>query len=190
MEEKNHKWYIIQTQHSYENKVRERLEKRIKENGMSDLIVDIYIPSETVSVNKNGKRVTKEEFFYPGYVLVKMIMNDATESMIRRTPGVASFIGSHATTKEEGKIVPSPLSDADVARIFEDREAKAQSGINELIGMEFDIGEKVQVIDGPFNGLNGIIENINLDKGRVTVKIEIFGRSTPTELEFSKVKKL
>ena len=97
MEEKNHKWYIIQTQHSYENKVRERLEKRIKENGMSDLIVDIYIPSETVSVNKNGKRVTKEEFFYPGYVLVKMIMNDATESMIRRTPGVASFIGSHAT---------------------------------------------------------------------------------------------
>ena len=190
MEEKNHKWYIIQTQHSYENKVRERLEKRIKENGMSDLIVDIYIPSETVSVNKNGKRVTKEEFFYPGYVLVKMVMNDATESMIRRTPGVASFIGSHATTKEEGKIVPSPLSDADVARIFEDREAKAQAGINELIGMEFDIGEKVQVIDGPFNGLNGIIENINLDKGRVTVKIEIFGRSTPTELEFNKVKKL
>ena len=117
-------------------------------------------------------------------------MNDATQSMVRRTPGVAGFIGSHATTKEEGNIIPTPLSESDVARIFENREEKSKTGINEIIGMEFDIGEKVQVIDGPFNGLNGIIENINSDKGRVTVKIEIFGRSTPTELEFSKVKKL
>lgn len=190
MEEKDYKWYIVHTQHGYENKVRERIEKRIKENGMSELIVEIYIPSETVNTTRNGKKVVKEEFFYPGYVLVKMIMTDATHSMIRRTPGVSGFIGSHATTKEEGKIIPTPLSESDVSRIFEDRDAKAQSGINEIIGMEFDIGEKVQVIDGPFNGLNGIIENINPDKGKVTVKIEIFGRSTPTELDFNKVKKL
>ena len=187
---RDYRWYIVYTQHGYENKVRERLEKRIKENGMSDLVVDIYIPSETVQKNKNGKKVTKEEFFYPGYVLVKMVMNDATQSMVRRTPGVAGFIGSHATTKEEGNIIPTPLSEADVARIFEDREAKNKNDINELIGMEFEIGEKVQVIDGPFNGLNGLIENINADKGKVTVKIEIFGRSTPTELDFNKVKKL
>lgn len=187
---KNYKWYIVQTQHGYENKVRERIEKRAKENSMTDLIVDIYIPSETVTTTKNGKKVSKEEFFYPGYVLVKMVMNDMTQSMVRRTPGVAGFIGSHATTKEEGNIVPTPLSESDVARIFEDREEKIMSGINEIIGMEFDIGEKIQVIDGPFNGLNGVIENINSDKGKVTVKIEIFGRSTPTELDFSKVKKL
>lgn len=187
---KNYKWYIVQTQHGYENKVRERIEKRAKENSMTDLIVDIYIPSETVTSTKNGKKISKEEFFYPGYVLVKMVMNDMTQSMVRRTPGVAGFIGSHATTKEEGNIVPTPLSESDVARIFEDREEKIMSGINEIIGMEFDIGEKIQVIDGPFNGLNGVIENINSDKGKVTVKIEIFGRSTPTELDFSKVKKL
>lgn len=189
-EEKDYKWYIVQTQHGYENKVRERIDKRVKENGMDDLIVDIYIPSQTVSVTKNGKKVNKEEFSYPGYVLVKMIMNDSSHSMVRRTPGVAGFIGSHATTKEEGQIIPTPLSEADVARIFEDVESKDKNQINEIIGMDFDIGEKVQVIDGPFNGLNGVIENVNTDKGKVTVKIEIFGRSTPTELDFNKVKKL
>ena len=189
-EEKDYKWYIVQTQHGYENKVRERIDKRVKENGMDDLIVDIYIPSQTVSVTKNGKKVNKEEFSFPGYVLIKMIMNDSSHSMVRRTPGVAGFIGRHATTKEEGQIIPTPLSEADVARIFEDVESKAKTQINEIIGMDFDIGEKVQVIDGPFNGLNGIIENINTDKGKVTVKIEIFGRSTPTELDFNKVKKL
>ena len=189
-EEKDFKWYIVHTQHGYENKVKERIDKRKKENGMDDLIVDIYIPSQTVSVTKNGKKVNKEEFSYPGYVLVKMIMNDVTQSMIRRTPGVAGFIGSHATTKEEGQIIPTPLSETDVDRIFEDMESKSKNQINEIIGMDFDIGEKVQVIDGPFNGLNGIIENVNTDKGKVTVKIEIFGRSTPTELDFNKVKKL
>ena len=187
---KDYKWYIVHTQHGYENKVRKRIEKRAKENGMTELIVDIYIPSETVTSTKNGKKVSKEEFFYPGYVLVKMVMNEATQSMVRRTPGVAGFIGSHATTKEEGNIIPTPLSEADVARIFENRDSKDKTEINEIIGMEFDIGEKVQVIDGPFNGLNGVIENINSDKGKVTVKIEIFGRSTPTELDFNKVKKL
>ena len=178
---KDYRWYIVHTQHGYENKVRERIEKRAKENGMTDLIVDIYIPSETVTSTKNGKKVSKEEFFYPGYVLVKMIMTDATQAMVRRTPGVAGFIGSHATTKEEGNIVPTPLSESDVARIFENRDEKSKTEINEIIGMEFDIGEKVQVIDGPFNGLNGVIENINSDKGKVTVKIEIFGRSTPVK---------
>lgn len=187
---KDYKWYIVHTQHGYENKVRERILKRTKEMGMSDLVVDIYIPSEMVKSVKNGKRVSKEEFFYPGYVLVKMIMNDATHSMVRRTPGVAGFIGHHATTKEEGQIVPTPLSEADVSRIFEDRDSKTKNEINELISIEYEVGEKVQVIDGPFNGLNGVIENINADKGKVTVKIEIFGRSTPTELDFVKVKKL
>ena len=189
-EEKDYKWYIVQTQHGYENKVRERIDKRVKENGMDDLIVDIYIPSQTVSTTKNGKKVNKEEFSFPGYVLVKMIMNDSSHSMVRRTPGVAGFIGSHATTKEEWQIIPTPLSEADVARIFEDVESKAKNQINEIIGMDFDIGEKVQVIDGPFNGLNGVIKNVNTDKGKVTVEIEIFGRSTPTELDFNKVKKL
>ena len=98
---KDYKWYIVHTQNGYEKKIRERIDKRVKENGMEDLIVDIYIPSQMVSVTKNGKKVNKEEFSYPGYVFVKMIMNDATQSMIRRTPGVSGFIGSHATTKEE-----------------------------------------------------------------------------------------
>lgn len=187
---KDYKWYIVHTQNGYEKKIRERIDKRVKENGMEDLIVDIYIPSQMVSVTKNGKKVNKEEFSYPGYVFVKMIMNDATQSMIRRTPGVSGFIGSHATTKEEGQIIPNPLSEADVSRIFEDMESKDKNQINEIIGLDFDVGEKVQVVDGPFNGLNGVIKNVNTDKGKVTVEIEIFGRSTPTELDFNKVKKL
>lgn len=190
-DEKDYKWYIVHTQSGYENKVSERMLKRASEAGMSDLVVDVFLPSETVKVIKNGKKVNKEEFSYPGYILVKMIMNDATYSIVRRTQGVAGFIGSHATTKEESRIVPTPLSDADISRIFEDKDREGKDDISsELMRMEYDIGEKVQIIDGPFNGLSGVIESINADKGKVTVKIEIFGRSTPTELDFLKVKKL
>ncbi len=190
-DEKDYKWYIVHTQSGYENKVSERILKRASETGMSDLISEVYLPSETVKTIKNGKKVNKEEFSYPGYILVKMVMNDASYSVVRRTQGVAGFIGSHATTKEESRIIPTPLSDADISRIFEDKESQAKDGISsELMRMEYEIGEKVQVIDGPFSGLNGVIENINADKGKVVVKIEIFGRSTPTELDFLKVKKI
>lgn len=185
-----YKWYIVHTQSGYENKVRERILKRAKETAMDGLIVDIYIPSETVKQVKNGKKVNKEEFFYPGYMLVKMVMNNATQAMIRRTQGVAGFIGSHSTTKEEGQIVPTPLSEADVARIFENREDKTKTEIGNLMRIDYEVGEKVQIIDGPLNGLNGVIENINAEKGKVIVSIEIFGRSTPTELDFLKIKKL
>ena len=189
--EKDYKWYIVHTQSGYENKVRERILKRAQEMGMSDLIKDVYLPSETIKSMKNGKKVSKEEYSYPGYVLVSMIMNDATHSMIKRTPSVAGFVGSHATVKEESRIIPTPLSDVDVARIFEDKDKNTKSELSsELMRMEYDIGERVQVIDGPFNGLNGIIGGINPDKGKVVVNIEIFGRSTPTELDFLKVKKI
>lgn len=185
-----YKWYIVHTQSGYENKVRERILKRAKETGMDELIVDVYIPSETVKQVKNGKKINKEEFFYPGYMLVKMVMNNATQAMIRRTQGVAGFIGAHSTTKEEGQVIPTPLSEADVLRIFENREDKTKTEIGNLMRIDYELGEKIQVIDGPLNGLNGIIENINAEKGKVTVRIEIFNRSTPTELDFLKIKKL
>lgn len=191
IDEKEYKWYIVHTQSGYENKVRERILKRALESGISNLIVDVFLPAETVrEINKLGKRVSKEKFSYPGYILVKMVMNDVTQSIVRRTPGVAGFIGYHATTKEESRIIPSPLSEADVALIFADKNSAEKTDLsNELMRMEFEVGEKVQVIDGPFNGLNGVIESINADKGKLTVNIEIFGRSTPTELDFLKVKK-
>lgn len=190
LNEKDFKWYIVHTQSGYEKKVRERIMTRVREVGMADLVIDSYIPSEVVKSVKNGKKVSKETLFYPGYVLVKMILNDSTHAVVRSTQGVAGFVGHHATTKEQGHIIPSPLSDADVSRIFEDREGKDKNDMNELIRMEYEIGEKVQVIDGPFNGLNGVIEAMNADKGKVTVSIEIFGRSTPTELDFLKIKKI
>lgn len=187
----NHKWYIVNTQSGYENKVKERIEKRALEASMTDLVNEVYIPSETVKVVKGGKKVSKEERFYPGYVLVKMVMNDATWTLVQKTSGVASFVGSHATTKEEGRIVPTALSDGDVARIFQDKnDDKRKSDLSELIKLEFDIGEKVKVIGGPFNGLVGLIDSINADKGKVVVVIEIFGRSTPAEMDFAKVSKI
>lgn len=185
------RWYIVNTQSGYENKVKERIEKRASEAGMADLIPEVYIPSETVKVLKSGKKVTKEERFYPGYVLIRMVMNDGTWALVHKTAGVASFVGRHMTTKEEGRIVPTPLSEEDVARIFQDKDGdKRKSEAANLLNIDFDIGEKIKVIDGPFSGLIGIIENINADKGKVTVKIEIFGRSTPAEIDFIKVQKV
>ncbi len=187
------RWYIVNTQSGYENKVKERIQKRAIEAGMSNLVSEVYVPSETVKVMKGGKKVSKEERFYPGYVLVKMVMNDTTWNLVSKTSGVAGFVGAHATTKEEGRIIPTPLSESDLARIFRDTSDsgdKKKSDISELMKLEFDIGEKVRVIDGPFNGLVGVIESINTDKGKIVVVIEIFGRSTPAEMDFTKVSKV
>ncbi|MBI4977348.1 MAG: transcription termination/antitermination factor NusG [Spirochaetes bacterium] len=185
------KWFIVHTQSGYEKKVKERILKRAGEAGMQDLISNVFIPSETVTELRNGKKVSREERFYPGYVLVEMVMNDVTWTLVRRTPGVAGFIGSHATTKEEGRIIPEPLKDEDLKRLFDDKQAAKKKGeMPDTIKIEYEVGEKVRVIDGPFNGLNGVIEHINPDKGKITVRIEIFGRATPTEIDFMKVKKL
>lgn len=184
------KWYIVHTQAGYENKVRERILKRADEAGMKDLISNVHIPSETVTELRNGRKVSREERFYPGYVLVEMVMSDVTWTLIRKTPGVAGFIGSHATTKEEGRVIPTPLKDEDVRRLFDDKTPKKKGEMPDTVKIDYEVGEKVKVIDGPFNGLNGIIEHINPDKGKITVRIEIFGRATPTEIDFMKVKKL
>ncbi len=187
----DYKWYIVNTQSGYENKVKERIEKRALEAGMTEFVNEVYIPSETIKLVRGGKKIVKEERFYPGYVLVKMVMNDAAWTLVQKTSGVASFVGSHATTKEEGRIVPAALTNSDVARIFQDKDSdKKKSDISDLVRLEFEVGEKVKVIDGPFNGLVGLIDNINADKGKVTVVIEIFGRSTPAEMDFTKVSKV
>ena len=187
----DYKWYIVNTQSGYENKVKERIEKRALEAGMTEFVNEVYIPSETIKVVRGGKKIVKEERFYPGYVLVKMVMNDAAWTLVQKTSGVASFVGSHATTKEEGRIVPAALTNSDVARIFQDKDNdKRKSDIADLVRLEFEVGEKVKVVDGPFNGLVGLIDNINADKGKVTVVIEIFGRSTPAEMDFTKVSKV
>lgn len=190
----DYRWYIVNTQSGYENKVKERIEKRAIEAGMTNFVPEVYVPSETIkTTTRAGKKVSREERFYPGYVLVKMVMNDASWTLVSKTSGVAGFVGAHATTKEEGRIIPTPLSEGDLARIFKDTSdsgEKKKSDISELIKLEFDIGEKVKVIDGPFNGLVGVIDSINTDKGKIVVIIEIFGRSTPAEMDFTKVSKV
>lgn len=185
------KWYIIQTQSGYENKVRERIIKRAQEAGMEDVIADVHVPSETVSEIKKGKKVSREERFFPGYILVQMVKNDATEALVKKTQGVAGFIGNPDSARGEGRIDPVPLKDEEAARIFESRNASKKKGeMPDTVKIEYEVGEKVKVIDGPFSGLNGVIEFINPDKGKLTVRIEIFGRATPTEIDFMKVKKV
>lgn len=186
------KWYVVHTQSGYENKVKERIERHAVEKGMRDSILQVYVPSETVTEVRGGKRVNKEEKFFPGYVLVNMVMNDATWSLVRHTQGVSGFVGSHATIKEsDPRIIPAPLKDEEVARMFEDKDdAKKKDKVISKIQIDYEIGEKVKVVDGPFMGLNGVVEYINYDKGKLTVRIEIFGRATPTEIDYTKVKKL
>lgn len=185
------KWYVVHTQSGYENKVKERIFHRVKEANMEELVCDVYVPQQAVTEVKNGKRTTRKERFFPGYVLVEMVMNDAAWGIVKQTPGVSGFIGRHATTSENDvTVIPQPLKKEEVDRMFSDKDAAGKKEDSAVIHIDYEIGEKVKVIEGPFMGLNGVVDHINYDKGKLTVSIEIFGRATPTEIDYLKVQKV
>ena len=172
------KWYVIHTQTGAEDKVKSALEKRAESNNRKEAIFQVLIPTEQVSEVKEGKRKISQRKFFPGYVLVEMDLNDNTWYLVKNTTGVTGFIG--ARTK------PVALREDEVQAILkqsEDRKVKPTPKVR------FERGESVRVTDGPFTNFNGVIEEVNPDKGKLKVSVTIFGRSTPLELEYWQVEK-
>ncbi|MEA4815538.1 MAG: transcription termination/antitermination protein NusG [Lachnospiraceae bacterium] len=167
------KWYVVHTYSGYENKVKANLEKIIENRGMQDFIHEVSVPVQDVVEIKNGQKKTVSRKVFPGYVLLKMIMNDDTWYVIRNTRGVTSFVGPGSK--------PIPLTEAEVRSMG--IESFAQR-------FDFEVGDAVKVSNGPFVESVGIIKEINPNKKVVVVKLSIFGRETPTEFDYTQIEKL
>ena len=173
-----HKWYIVHTYSGFENKVKLALEEQVRSQGKIDLISEVLVPTEKVVELVKGERKTSSRKFYPGYVLIKMELNDETWHLVKDTPKVTGFIGS----KEE----PVAIPEEDAQKII----AQMQEGVlRPKPKIKFETGDKVQVTDGPFTNFTGVVDEVRPDRGRVRVMISVFGRPTPVELEFTQLEK-
>lgn len=171
------KWYVIHSYAGYENKVKLNLEKRISSMNMEDKIFEIFIPTEDVIEIQNGSKAVVQKRIFPGYVLVKMILDDDSWYVVRNTPGVTGFVGSGAK--------PTPLSSKEVEKIIRRSTLEKPKPTT-----EFEVGQAVKVGSGPLANFDGIISEINLDQGKLKVLVSIFGRQTPVELSFSQISKI
>jgi transcriptional antiterminator NusG len=173
-------WFVVHSYSGYENKVKANLETRIHSMHMEESIFDVVIPMEDVVEFKGGRKVTVLKKQFPGYLLVRMYMDDDSWSVVRNTPGVTGFVGTASR--------PSPLSRREVERILgvrkPDEEKKAPR-----FKPDWEVGETVRVVEGPFADFNGVIEDINVDQSKVRVLVDIFGRETPVELNFEQIQK-
>jgi transcription termination/antitermination protein NusG len=176
--EKN--WYVVHTYSGYENKVKANLEKRVESMGMQDKIFRVIVPEEEETDIKNGKKKTVKRKVFPGYVLVEIVMTDDSWYVVRNTPGVTGFVGSSGAGSK-----PTPLLPEEINSILK------HLGVNEKpIDIDFEIGETVKVKEGPFADFTGSIEEIDKDKAKVKVLVNMFGRDTPVELEYTQVEKI
>jgi len=169
-------WYVVHCYSGYENKVRHNLEQRIETMGMKDKIFDVVVPTEEEIEVKEGKRRTVERRVFPGYILVNMIMSEESWYVVRNTPGVTGFVGMGTT--------PTPLRPEEVAQIIKRMEAEAPR-----IKVTFKSGERVRIVDGPFNDFRGTVHEIDMERAKVRVMVNFFGRETPVELDFLQVEK-
>ncbi|MFC4183916.1 transcription termination/antitermination protein NusG [Saccharococcus thermophilus] len=176
--EKN--WYVIHTYSGYENKVKANLEKRVESMGMQDKIFRVVVPEETETDVKNGKRKTTKKKVFPGYVLVEMVMTDDSWYVVRNTPGVTGFVGSSGAGSK-----PTPLMEEEVKMILK----RMGMPLTE-VDIDYELNETVRVKEGPFTNFTGKIEAIDVDKRKVKVLVNMFGRETPVELEFSQIEKI
>lgn len=170
---KKAKWYVVHTYSGHENKVKVNIEKIVENRGMQDLVLSIIVPTEDHVEIKNGQRKVKTRKMFPGYVLVKMIVTNESWYLVRNTQGVTGFVG-HGSE-------PIPLTNEEVRRM----------GIEKVyIQMDIEPGDSVKVINGPFESFMGVVEEVNMDKQTLKVRISMFGRDTPVELEFGQVDKI
>lgn len=173
-------WYVIHSYSGYENKVRANLETRIQSMHMEDRIFEVHIPMEDVVEFKGGKKVTVPKKVFPGYILVRMILDDDSWYAVRNTPGVTGFVAGNAQK-------PTPLSRREVERFLGVQEEEEK--VKPRYKPEWEVGEQVRVVTGPFADFNGVIEEINVDQQKVVVLVNIFGRDTPVELGFEDIQK-
>ena len=172
-------WYIVQSHSSFENKVAQLIKEEAEKAKIGEKFEEIVVPTHDITEVKRGKRVQRKKKFFPGYVLIKSEMDNNIYHMIKGIKKVSGFLGS--------KGIPVPVSDKEIEKILgqiKDGVAQGQTGI------EYSVGEKVQVIDGPFASFNGMVEEIDEDKSRLKVSVLIFGRPTPVELEYNQVEKV
>ena len=172
-------WYVVHTYSGYENKAKLALEERVKSSKKESFFGEVIVPEENVVELVKGQKKTTKRRFFPGYILVQMILNDETWHIVKNTPKITGFVGD--------KIKPVPVPDSDVQKMT-NRIAEGQAKPRPRIS--FQEGENVRVIDGPFSNFNGTVEDVNPDKGKVKVLVSIFGRSTPVELDFIQVEKI
>ncbi len=168
------RWYVVHTYSGYENKVRQNLEHRIESMGAGDLIFKVIVPTEEVVELHQGQRKTVQRRIFPGYVLVQMVLNDHSWTVVRNTPGVTGFVGS-------GKD-PLPLQEEEVEKILSRMQAGAPR-----VKVSFQTGSKVRITDGPFAEFIGTVDSIDNDRRKVRVMVNFFGRDTPIELDFLQV---
>ena len=173
------RWYVVHAYSGMEKAVERNILERIQRAGMQTKFGRILVPMEEVVEVKNGQKKTTERKFFPGYVLVEMVMDDDTWHLIKHTNKVTGFVGG-------AKNRPAPISEAEVAKIVNQMQEGTEKPRHKV---EFMVGEFVRIKDGPFTDFNGSVEDVNYDKSKVRVSVTIFGRSTPVELEFSQVEK-
>ena len=178
------KWYILQVYSNFEDKVSETLTLNAEKDGVGHLVEEIFIPKEVVKQVKNGKVIQIEKRLFQGYVYLKCQLKNELHDVIRKIPRVSGFLG---TNKSNGRMDPLPVPEKEIRRI---KELISTSKVESVNIIHFDVGEKVQVIDGPFQSFSGFIKEVDVDRLRLKLSISIFNRDTPVDLEYHQVKKI
>lgn len=173
------RWYVVHVFSGSEKKMAQSIEEQALANGLQDLIEQVMVPTEEVIEMRRGAKVQTERKFFPGYILVKMELTDASWSLVQSQPRVTGFLG--------GKGRPVPITNAEAERLIRQMDEGVERPKSTIT---FDIGEEVRVVDGPFESFNGLVEEADDEKARLKVSVSIFGRATPVELEYSQVEKI
>ena len=172
------RWYVLHVYSGFEHKVKDAIMEKARKLKLTDRVGDIMIPTEEVVELKRGKRVNTERKFFPGYILTKLDMSDQVWHMVKDTPKVTDFLGANNK--------PSPITQKEADALMKQIQEGVDSPRPSII---FDIGEEVKVVDGPFASFNGMVEEVDEEKGKLKVSVSIFGRATPVELEYAQVEK-
>ena len=179
MADADKRWYVVHAYSGFEKSVARSLQERIDLSGFGDCFGQVLVPTEEVVEMRAGQKRRSERKFFPGYVLVQMLLNDDTWHLVKGTPRVMGFIGGKADK-------PAPLTNAEAQAILDRVQSGSEKATPKTL---FEPGELVRVVDGPFNDFSGVVEEVNYEKSRLNVAVTIFGRSTPVELDFSQVEK-
>ncbi|MBQ9620100.1 MAG: transcription termination/antitermination protein NusG [Neisseriaceae bacterium] len=174
------RWYVVHAYSGFEKNVQKTLTERIKSAGLEDLFGRIFVPTEEVVNIKNGRKTVSERKFFPGYVLVEMEMSDVSWHLVKSTPRVTGFVGGTANK-------PLPISQKEVDTIMQQMQTEGEKPRPK---MNFEIGQSIRVIEGPFADFNGVVEEVNYERNKLRVSVQIFGRETPVELDFNQVEKV